>query len=215
MIKNCNYGSKDYPLSVNDYHQLPDYMVHLLNDLCNNFAVVVRGGLAYVIHANDFSYALKDIDLALKKDHKEALIDYLNQEGYLGYLNQNSFGMEVVTLFWEAGEHFNKVDILLTEDDMSYVRMNLPSYSIACNVMTIESLLEDRLKKISGRLKRGHSLDKTYKHLQVVKTICQNPLIDLEKEVFMRLFLDAQLEVDLIFPEESKAFNKILSVLEG
>ncbi len=214
MIRNCNYGSKDYPLSVNEYHQLPDYMMQLLNDLCSNFDAVVRGGLAYVVHTNDFSYALKDIDLALKKDNKEALIDYLNQEGYFGYLNQNSFGMEVVTLFWEAGEHFNKVDILLTEDDMPYVRMNIPDYSIACNVMTIESLLEDRLKKISGRLNRGHSIDKTYKHLQVVKTICQNRLIDFEKEPFIRLFLDAKVEVDLIFPEESKAFNKILLVLE-
>ena len=40
--------------------------------------------------------------------------------------------------------------------------------------MSIMPLLKDRLKKIIERLKRGHDIDKTYKHVQVVKKICEN-----------------------------------------
>lgn len=218
MIKICNYKSEEYPLHVNTYNQLPDYVTKLLKDGCYQFDIIIRGGLAYVLHSKDFSYPLKDIDLAINKVHRDVVINYFNKEGYVGYLNQNRFGMEVITLFWTVDTYFDKVDILLTEGDLPSVSMQIPGYSIECNVMSIMPLLKDRLKKIIERIKRGHDIDKTYKHVQVVKKICENNVMNfkssLEKEEYLCLFLAAKLEIDNMFPEEAESFNTILSIME-
>lgn len=45
----------------------------------HQFDIIIRGGLAYVLHSKDFSYPLKDIDLAINKVHRDVVINYFNK----------------------------------------------------------------------------------------------------------------------------------------
>lgn len=173
MFKKALYDRNAYPLKTFYYHTMPLKMVEALKHLQAHFDVVIRGGLAYVIASEDRLYPLRDIDLALEMKQKEALLLEATSLCDEVYLNKNTFGDDVVTLFWAFGEEYYKLDILLVETLPTGRPVFIEIFQAEFKIMDLTDIFYNRICKIAEKDLRNYTDEKVMRHFQVVSKLNQ------------------------------------------
>lgn len=168
MLIHNYYDKSNYPLQYFHYRYMPKAIKNTIEKLNNKFDLIIRGGLSYILLTNDYNYSLKDIDLAMKVVDTEAIFEEIKEEAEQVYYNKNTFGNDVLTLFWKAEKNYFKIDILLVEQMPNNVikKFNLIDKSI--KVMDSIELWFNRISKVAEKKLRGHSDQKTLHHYRVV-----------------------------------------------
>ncbi|WP_462410638.1 hypothetical protein [Neobacillus sp. Marseille-QA0830] len=221
MLDHRFYDKHQYPLQRFSYPSIPERMLTVLYKLTDQFEYVVRGGLCYILNTGDVEYPLKDIDLAMDAGDTEAIYSEIWQDADFIYLNQNSFGQDVLTLFFKAGEElFLKIDILLVNKLPHHHSAVFAPLDRTVQIMDPSELWYDRIRKIAEKDLRGHSPDKTLNHYHVVTKLSEYSLKNKNvnaavlKEIGLgqvKQKLNDSYEVltDLLHPEQLHAFKNI------
>ena len=97
------------------------------------------------------------------------------------FYNKNTFGDNVLTLFWKDRDAYFKLDILLVDKMPNYITVEFELANIKIKVMSAAELWFNRICKIAEKACRKHSNEKTLNHYTVVMIAAQF-LLNQDKE---------------------------------
>lgn len=168
------YEKEKYPLLYFDVHEIPIELKVVMDKLHTKFPLVVRGGLAYVLNTSDTTYRLKDIDLAMDVRQKEEIYLEIQSDVDEIFLNKNTFGDDVLTLFWVQENGYYKIDILLVGKLPSAKRLYVKFMEKELYIMDLTTLWYNRICKIAEKVERGYTDEKVMLHYRVVRRLTAN-----------------------------------------
>ena len=163
------YRMEDYPLKQYTLSEVPQHISEIVLRLNTEGLAVFRGGVSFVLLTREYNYRLKDIDL-LGIESKVPLIINRLASADVVYINHNSSGNNVLTAFWrDAGEYYYKLDILLSS---GWVTCTECEYlGIRVKTLGASSIWSNRILKISEKVRRMHSDEKTLNHYRVARAL--------------------------------------------
>lgn len=173
MLTYSYYDSSKYPLQYFDFKSIPKGMINVIEKLDSKFNLIVRGGLSYIMITNDYSYILKDIDLAMMVADAEAIFEEIKNDANEIYYNKNTFGDDVLTLFWKNKDKYFKIDILLVQKMPNHILTEFEFVNKCIKVMDAAELWYNRICKVAEKKLRGYSKDKTINHYKVIVRLSQ------------------------------------------
>lgn len=173
MLRYNFYNHTNYPLQRYYYTDIPCSILEVIKKLNKEFELIVRGGLSYILITNDFSYELKDIDLAMKDIESEKIYHSIMNDADEIFFNKNTFGDNMLTLFWKKEEGYYKLDILLVDKMPNYITVEFEIADTKIKVMSAVDLWFNRICKISEKTLRKHSNEKTLNHYKIVMCLAQ------------------------------------------
>lgn len=208
------YDKAAYPLKKFTANEMPDSMKKILRIDEKILNGVVRGGLAYALLTKSFDYVLSDIDLIYPRNSFESVVECYSQSADYVFVNHNTFLDTVVTAFWRSGDNFYKSDALILEKLPLTISIEWENHTL--KIVDGFFLWCDRLKKISQRVLRGHTEQKTRNHILVAKrlaeylceenaTVSSNLPCDLEQLVCAAVKVAA----DFLTPSEASNFSDL------
>lgn len=192
MLVHNYYDKNKYKLAYFEYKSIPECMLKIIEKLNNRFELILRGGISYILITEDYNYPLKDIDLAMKAEETEGIYEEISSDADDVYFNKNTFGDDVITLFWNSGkgpQTYFKIDILLLKKLPKYINIEFSPLCKTVKVMDPADLWYNKLCKIAEKEVRGHNKDKTLNHLKTILAISRYLLknkawnTDLFKEI--------------------------------
>lgn len=173
MLTHKFYDKNLYPLQYFDIKSIPKCMINVIEKLNERFNLVVRGGLSYILITGDGSYPLKDIDLAMNILDTERILEEIKDDVDEIYYNKNTFGDDVLTLFWNKDDKYFKIDILLVHKMPNYIVIEYEFINKEIKVTDAIELLYNRICKVAEKELRKHSDAKTMNHYKVVVNTAQ------------------------------------------
>lgn len=204
MSKKVIYGQYDateYPLKKFYYKEIPKEIKYSMFELNESELAVFRGGLAYIFLLDKKEYLLKDLDMIALESNLNKILQLLKNQDVI-YVNHNTFGASVITVFWKSKNDYYKLDILLCKQLPELCRKTYEDKKIT--IISLSYLWKNRIEKIAQKEQRNHNDKKTLNHYTVVKTI-STYLIEHKDEVSR---LDAKIVEDNL-----EMVKKVLSLL--
>lgn len=210
MLEYKFYDARNYLLERFSYKEIPDFIIEIIKKLNDKFMVVIRGGLCYILLTEDEEYLLKDIDLAMYEEYAENIIKELQGNIEEVYVNKNTFGQDVITLFFKNKDKYFKIDILLVKKMMEYNKVTSKLLNKEINVMSIQELWYNRLCKIAEKEIRHHDDFKTLNHYRVLTNVSDYILTNknIKNEMSEKFGID---ELNKKFKESVLVLNNLLS----
>ena len=171
LIMDYNYyNADDYPLNRYCLCDIPSHLHQTIYSLIVHNNCIIRGGLAYILLTNDFTYYLKDIDLLADRHQCNEIFSFATSVAEKVFYSKNSHKVDLLTLFWKRQPCYDKIDVLFLESqtspiDFSYINSNI--FPTAVPVIAPVDLWFDRIAKIAEKELRRHSDAKTMNHVRV------------------------------------------------
>ena len=164
------YDSEKYTLKRFYEDELPHKIKGVMMKLNQDRIAVFRGGLAFVYLLNKSDYLLKDLDMVAQAYNLEKILKYLKDSDII-YVNKNTFGNSVITVFWSNKDDYYKLDILLCEEMPSVCQKNIDNKILY--IVAPSYLWRNRIEKIAEKEIRKHDDRKTLNHFAVASDLGQ------------------------------------------
>lgn len=162
------YDSNEYILKRFYEYELPLRIKDVVMKLNQNKLAAFRGGLAVVYLMDESEYLLKDLDMVAHINNLNKILACLENSDVV-YVNKNTFGDYVITVFWKTFDDYYKLDILLCEEMPNVCEKNIDGKILY--VVAPSYLWRNRIEKIADKEIRRHDNKKTLNHFHVASKL--------------------------------------------